>query len=182
MVSGADPRPAPSEANTIPAEVAEPPPVVIGADTKLADESPFLPAGMVDAAGETSPLYDLRGIMSTVDGTRYYIYDLSKKSGVWAGLNETGYPFVIRSADSRLDSVTLEVNGASRIFLTLRKAKILALATTWQPGISFVATSEPSPISSEQQERVRRAVEAELARRHSVAASLQPSDSPLDQR
>ena len=114
----------------------------MGGRFELAAESPFLPAG---AAGEAGPAagsaYELRGIMSTSEGPRFYIYDASKRAGVWAGLNESGFPFVVSSADPRFDSVTIKATDANPTLLTLREPKVSPMRATFgapgSPNIAF---------------------------------------------
>jgi hypothetical protein len=59
----------------------------------LAPASPFMPpnsgAAAAGAAGAGGPI-ELRGVMSTSEGSEYCIYDTVKKSSAWVGLNEAG--------------------------------------------------------------------------------------------
>jgi hypothetical protein len=103
-------------------------------DAGLVDRSPFLPAGLAGDPARTGPLYELRGIMSSSGGTRYYIYDLSKRSGAWVGLNETGYPFEVSLADSSLDTVTLDVAGFGPLPLTLHESEVLPMGGAPRTG------------------------------------------------
>ena len=99
---------------------------------QLADASPFLPPGTVDAPGASADggTLELRGIMSTSVGYLYCIYDPAKKSSSWVGLNEDGHGYVVKAADPARDSVTLQAAG--RTFnVALHQAKVAAM--TGQP-------------------------------------------------
>jgi hypothetical protein len=132
----------------------------------LAETSPFLP-GNADvtaaAAGPAGPL-ELRGVMSTQDGLAYCIYESAKKKDVWVGVNETGHDFVVKSADSSSDSVSVQYQGRS-VKLTLRTAKVAsagpAAAVPAGGGINQVALN-PSP--ADEQRRLD-AVAQEVRRR-----------------
>src|SRR4029077_19903607 len=57
------------------------------ASAQLVDTSPFMAPGGAGPNGGTDPnALELRGIMSTPEGTRYCIYDPVKKAGAWAGV------------------------------------------------------------------------------------------------
>jgi hypothetical protein len=98
---------------------------------QLADTSPFLPPGSVDAGGVAADegTLELRGIMSTSDGLRFCIYDSVKKSSAWVALNEEGHDFVVRGADPANDRVTLQ-DGGRTLTLELKASKTVALASS----------------------------------------------------
>src|SRR5271170_4728836 len=85
--------------------------IAAGPATALADlaqASPFLPSNLAGSAatgGPSGPV-ELRGVMSTSEGTEYCIYDVVKRTSAWVGLNEQGNGFVVKSADPATDSVT----------------------------------------------------------------------------
>jgi hypothetical protein len=111
----------------------------------LAPASPFLPANAA-ATGMTSgpagPI-ELRGLMSTPSGIAYCIYDTAKKKDVWVGLNETGYDFVVKSADAASDSVSVQYQGRS-LKLTLRSAKV---ASAGAAGIALATPPQGGPVA-----------------------------------
>ncbi len=119
----------------------------------LAGNSPFLPAHDGSAQSGPSSPYELRGIMSSRDGTRYYIYDGSKHFGAWVELNETGYPFEVSSADPANNFVDLSVPGAATVRLRLRDADEVAAAEAPQPANSVPAPAV-RPKMTELQERL----------------------------
>jgi hypothetical protein len=91
----------------------------------LAQASPFLPRdqpGTAQAGGTAGPV-ELRGIMSTDGGFAFCIYDTAKKTGTWVGLNETGYDFVVKSADPARDIATVTYQGRD-LRLELRTSKV----------------------------------------------------------
>jgi hypothetical protein len=102
----------------------------------LASSSPFLPANSAAAAANSGPVgpIELRGVMSTPGGTAFCIYDTAKKKGVWVGLNETGHDFLVKSADSSSDSVSVQYQGRS-LTLTLRTAKVASAGPASLPAV-----------------------------------------------
>jgi hypothetical protein len=102
----------------------------------LASSSPFLPANAAAAgaaAGPAGPI-ELRGVMSTPGGTAFCIYDTAKKKGVWVGLNETGHDFLVKSADSAADSVSVQYQGRT-LSLTLRTPKVASAGPASMPTV-----------------------------------------------
>ncbi len=103
----------------------------------LAPSSPFLPANAVAAgasAGPQGPI-ELRGVMSMPGGApAFCIYDTAKKKGVWVSLNEAGHDFVVKSADSSADSVSVQYQGRS-MTLTLRTAKVASAGAAVIPAV-----------------------------------------------
>src|ERR1700733_15366437 len=94
----------------------------------LAPYSPFLPAGPISKGARFTPAenetLELRGIMSGPDGDFFCIFDSKKKSGTWVRLRETGFPFVISSADVEREEVHLPTSGGQDIVLRLGEAKV----------------------------------------------------------
>jgi hypothetical protein len=134
----------------------------------LAASSPFLPANMAGTAGAGGPSepVELRGIMSTSQGTAYCIYDTAKKTSAWVGLNETGNDFVVKSADAMNDAVTVTVQGRD-IRLVLRAAKVASsgAASAGPPASPALASSVVvNPTPGDEQKRLD-AVAAEVRRR-----------------
>jgi hypothetical protein len=135
----------------------------------LAQTSPFLPSNAPGAAAQSGaggPV-ELRGVMSTSQGTEYCIYDVAKRSSSWVGLNESGNAFVVKSAGAEGDSVTVEYQGRM-MKLVLRTAKIVSSG----PGMVVQATAPSSvtqsvvlnPTAADEQRRLD-AVAAEVRRR-----------------
>lgn len=142
-----------------------------GDEAQITDNSPFLPPG--GAAVVDATALDLRGIMSMPDGVvRYCIYDPVKKSSQWAGLNERGHGFVIKSADPNRGSVTLEADGRV-LTLQLHQAKVTAM--TNGPGQSPQVGNPGAPVVIDQAQRLQ-AIAAEVARRRALReqAALNP--------
>jgi len=92
--------------------------------------SPFLPAGAQSTAAVTAgaPI-ELHGYMVTPAGEAFSIYDPAKKSASWVTVNETGYPFVVRSHKvvNSTDQVTVDYQG-STLTLALKQPKIASAA------------------------------------------------------
>ena len=86
----------------------------------------FLPPNAAGGAagnrGDAGGL-ELRGIMTTAQGTRYCIYDPAKKTSSWVAANQIGSGFVVQSFDSKNDTVIVNQDGR-RLTLALREAKI----------------------------------------------------------
>lgn len=95
------------------------------AHADLVATSPFLPANAVATGAQSGPAgpIELRGVMAVPDGLAYCIYDTAKKRSVWVGLNETGHDFVVKSADSSSDSVSVQYQGRL-MKLSLHTAKV----------------------------------------------------------
>jgi hypothetical protein len=92
----------------------------------LSESSPFAPFGNSrdpTGAAEHSPL-ELRGIMSTPEGTRFCIYDCSRNLSVWAAVNEWTGAFVINSSDIESDTVTVAARGRLMV-LALRSPRVV---------------------------------------------------------
>ncbi len=143
-----------------------------GDDAQITDNSPFLPPGGATVVDATA--LDLRGIMSMPDGVvRYCIYDPVKKSSQWAGLNERGHGFVIKSADPNRGTVTLESDGRV-LTLQLHQAKVTAMANA--PGQSPQMGNPGAPPAAINQAARLQAIAAEVARRRMLRqqAALNP--------
>jgi hypothetical protein len=137
----------------------------------LAPSSPFLPAGVAGgpAAGAADPV-ELRGIMALPDGIAYCIYDTVKKTSHWVGLNETGYDFVVKSADPATDTVMVSIQGRD-LHLALKASKVASAGagsagTPVPPGAPGNPLGTPSlnPTPGEEQRRLD-AVANEVRRR-----------------
>ncbi len=140
------------------------------AAAQLVDSSPFMAPGAAASAPGTvdSGALELRGIMSTPDGTRYCIYDPAKKSGTWVGVNERGNAFVVRQADPQHQAVVVQADGRT-VRLVLRTSKVAALNTAAGPG-GLNGTSGPGglaerPSPAEEAARLQAVAEAVRARR-----------------
>jgi len=104
------------------------------ARAQLVDTSPFMAPGGAGPNGSADPnALELRGIMSTPEGTRFCIYDPAKKAGAWAGVNERGNSFTIKAADLAHQAVTVQSEGRT-VRLTLRSYKMAALGAGGAPG------------------------------------------------
>jgi len=152
------------------AAVAVAPPVALA---DLAQSSPFLPSSLSASgakAGADGPV-ELRGVMSTSDGTEYCIYDAVKRTSAWVGLNETGNAFVVKSADPGGERVTVEFQGRM-VNLELRTAKVASAGpAVAQPGTvqvfdrsSLTQSVVLNPSPADEQRRLD-AVAAEVRRR-----------------
>jgi hypothetical protein len=135
----------------------------------LAQTSPFLPSGAADAAaqaGAGGPI-ELRGVMSTSQGSEYCIYDTAKKSSAWVALNEAGNAFMVKSADPAGDSVTVEYQGRT-LRLVLKAAKVASAGPVMggvmgnPSAVTQTVVLNPSP--ADEQRRLD-AVAAEVRRR-----------------
>ena len=136
---------------------------------QLVDTSPFLAPGATASAGnaaDNAPL-ELRGIMSTPQGTRYCIYDPGKKSGTWAALNERGNSFLIRAADPARQAITVQSEGRTlRLVLRESKAAALGVAAPGQAGPAGPpAGAAQSPSPADEARRLQAVAEAVRARR-----------------
>lgn len=143
-VSAAPPVATPTNGSTLPAATfpsanppasntpaATPPPAMGAASAegdaleKLVKDSPFLPAAAGAAAsGQTGPL-ELRSIIMDRGSYYFSLYDLNSKESFWVGLNEPGFPAVVRNYDRNSDTVTVEQQGRT-MSLTLATARTMA--------------------------------------------------------
>ncbi len=115
------------------------------ARAQLVDTSPFMAPGGAGPNGGADPTaLELRGIMSTPEGTRYCIYDPVKKAGAWAGVNERGNSFMIKNADLAHQAVTVQSEGRT-VRLTLRTYKMAALGAQGAPGAPGAPTAATAP-------------------------------------
>jgi hypothetical protein len=139
------------------------------------------PGGAAGPNGGADPgALELRGIMSTPEGTRYCIYDPVKKAGAWAGLNERGNTFMIKSADLAHQAVTVQSEGRT-VRLTLRTFKMASLGAQGAPGApTAVATpngpagAKPSP--ADEAARLAAVADAVRARRQMREQAAQGGD------
>jgi hypothetical protein len=141
----------------------------------LVDASPFLPLGASDASSATSSAYELRGIMSAADGSRYYIYDPATKVGAWVRLREAGFPFVVNSADDFNDKVTVEVTGAGQQVLVLRSPKIEPFVGSASSAGSIVQADGSQPASYPRLDQA--AIKRNLERRRYLRALAEGAGS-----
>jgi len=144
-----------------------------------ADDSPFLPlsgpTGAAAGQAADGSSYELRGIMTSGGVTKYCIYDATKKTSVWVGVNEHGAPFLIRAADPVHDTVTLEAGGQP-MTLALHAAKVVSVAFGGSlagppPGGSFgPVVLKPTP---EDEQRRLQAIADEVRRRRQLRERAQ---------
>ena len=74
-------------------------------DTLMAD-SPFKPAGSTKAvAGQNGPL-ELRSVVFERGAYLFSLYDQTAKESFWVGVNEPGFPFLVRSFDRASDDAS----------------------------------------------------------------------------
>jgi hypothetical protein len=165
----------------------------------LVKDSPFLPAAAgASASGQNGPL-ELRSVI--MDRGEYYfsLYDLNSKESFWVGLNETGFPAVVRSYDRNTETVSVEQQGRT-LSLTLATARTMAAsAAAPQPGgpgspaIAAGGTSSggptaqpsngqpqfgpvPSTVTPDEAQRLQRIAD-EIRRRRAVGKAM-PSGGP----
>ncbi|MFZ1055268.1 MAG: hypothetical protein WAN79_06305 [Opitutaceae bacterium] len=133
----------------------------------LAASSPFLPANAQapGASGGPSGPIELRGIMPIPDGgSAYLIYDVEKKKSAWVGLSEGGHAFMVKSADPKGDSVTVDYQGRV-LKLTLHTAKVASVgAAAAGPATAISSTVVVNPSPADEQRRLD-AVAQEVRRR-----------------
>jgi len=133
----------------------------------LAASSPFLPANAQASGGSGGPSgpIELRGIMPIPDGgSAYLIYDVEKKKSAWVGLSEGGHDFMVKSADPKGDSVTVDYQGRV-LKLTLHTAKVASVgAAAAGPATAISSTVVVNPSPADEQKRLD-AVAQEVRRR-----------------
>jgi len=144
---------------------------------QVAETSPFLPPGSASGPNGSADgaALELRGIMTTPDGTRFCIYDPVKKSGTWSGLNESGHSFVVKSADLPHSTVMVQSEGHT-LKLALRQARIATLGPAGAPGPAPSEGAVAQPSAADQAQRLQ-AVAEEVRRRRALreqAAQQQP--------
>ena len=102
--------------------------------------------------------------MSTADGTRYCIYDPARRTSAWVALGETGYSFVLTSADPARDQVRLRTGDGSILSLPLRESKVSPMRAPFGANQAY-ALQQPSstgdfsgmtPEQSESEQRIGR--------------------------
>jgi hypothetical protein len=154
--------------------------------------SPFLPpnsaGGAAGGQGEAGGL-ELRGIMTTAQGTRYCIYDPAKKISSWVAANQSGFGFIIQSADIKHDTVIVNQDGR-RLTLALRDAKVaVGLGTpiagpTVAGGVNIQPSllgSMPTPVlrpTPEDEQKRLQAIAEEVRRRRLLRGQEPPPETP----
>ena len=191
-----------SSASAAPAAAVATPAVPAPAATdpleSLVKDSPFLPVSAGGAAaGQNGPL-ELRGVIVERGSYSFSLYDLSSKESYWVGLNETGFPFVVRSYDPISDTVTVEQQGRV-LSLTLAAARTMPAspAMASQPGpngqgptatqppgtptngaTQFAVGVVPSSVTPDEAQRLQRIAE-EIRRRRAVGKAMPtPTGTP----
>jgi hypothetical protein len=147
-VSSASAAPAPAVVTP-----ASPAPAATDPLESLVKDSPFLPAASGGAvAGQNGPL-ELRGVIMERGSYSFSVYDLNSKESYWVGLNETGFPFMVRSYDASNDTVSVEQQGRV-LSLTLAAARTMAASpamasqpTPGAPGVSGGPMPQPTAAS-----------------------------------
>ena len=110
---------------------------VLGQAPALVRQSPFA-GGAVVVSGAGAPALELRGIVSGPEGSRFWICDPASKSGAWAAVSESGFPFLVQIGDPDAETATVEEGG--RVFLLhLKNARVLPVS---------VASAEDTPKES----------------------------------
>lgn len=91
------------------------------ADSNLLENSPFNPPANA-AAGPLQPAapLELRSILFEKGRYEFSIYDPASKQSTWAGLNETGHPFILKSFDAGREVLCVEARGR-KFMLTLKE-------------------------------------------------------------
>lgn len=104
--------------------------------SRLASYSPFLGdhAAAKTGAKPEGASFELRGIMSLDGDTKYCIYDSKRKTSVWIGLKESGFPFEVVTADPYRDQVNLSTSDGRMLSLALKEAKISGVKFEGQDG------------------------------------------------
>lgn len=155
------------------------------------EPSPFLPPGAPQGGGpggsaeSTTP--ELRGIMSTPQGTRYCIYDPAKKSSSWSAVNEPGFDFLVKSADPGHNVVFVQQAGRT-YRLEMKEARITAMSggatitiARINPGGVNVAALSPAEEAARLQavaEEVRRRRQLRMQNAQQGVQSVQPGRPP----
>jgi hypothetical protein len=190
---------APAPAGTAPATAGTTPaPAGTDALESLVKDSPFLPVASGGAApGQNGPL-ELRGVIMERGSYAFSLYDLNSKESYWVGLNETGFPFMVRSYDAISDTVTVEQQGRV-LSLTLAAARTMAAnpvmasqPTPGAPGPSggpqptgasgtgptqFAVGAVPSSVTPDEAQRLQRIAD-EIRRRRAVGKALPTPAAP----
>jgi|GEM_PF-1262209 len=155
------------------------------AATDSAESSPFLPPAVAGAPAMATPgaPIELRGVMTTPEGLLFSIYDPTKKSAAWLGLNETGHNYVVRQHQlvGGNDQVTVDYMGSS-LTLSLKAAKIaLGQPTNFfppgggsQPNPSLTQSVVLNPTPADQAARLQ-AVAEEVQRRRALRQQRGPA-------
>jgi hypothetical protein len=80
-----------------------------------------------------------------MDRGEYYfsLYDLNSKESFWVGLNEKGFPVLVRSYDRNTETVTVEQQGRT-LSLTLATARTMAAT----PAAQLQAAGPGGPAGS----------------------------------
>jgi hypothetical protein len=159
-----------------------------GKGDPLAKDSPFLAPGAASrletSSNGRSP--ELRGIMSGPTGVQYCIYDPQKKTDVWIGLGDTGYPFAVTSADAGSDTVVLTTGDGRQITLKLRESKVASQGPVIAEAASNPASSPEAyagldPERAEQQRRndeMRAAMARKRMERLQALKASAPPETP----
>ena len=97
----------------------------------LAHSSPF--GGQVaNAAGRTDMPLEFRSILVEGGEQFFSLYEVSSRSSLWVGLNESGNPYKVQSYDANKGEVSVEYQGRN-LTLPLKQAKVVAMAQVAPP-------------------------------------------------
>lgn len=120
--------------------------LLAAAETRAVAEitSPFLPSSGATTVVTTAAPIELHGYMMTPEGEKFSIYDPAKKTATWVKLNETGYPFIVRSykQENATDQVTVDYQGG-KLTLALKQSKIASAAPAATQGFAGRAGGPP---------------------------------------
>ncbi|HEX3729130.1 MAG TPA: hypothetical protein VHV47_04960 [Opitutaceae bacterium] len=141
--------------------------LAVRAGAQLADSSPFLPAGVAGGASADASALELRGILVGPEGTRYDIYDPAKKYGTWAGVNEKGHDFTIRSADPDPTRGRILVQAAGRTYPLQLKSARASAAGLGGPGMQAGNAGAANVTPADEAQRLA-AVAEEVRRRRQL--------------
>ncbi|HWA85871.1 MAG TPA: hypothetical protein VG710_06590 [Opitutus sp.] len=119
-------------------------PLAARAGDGLPGPSPFLPAaGSAPAAATPDAPIELRGVVTNEGKTLFSIYDTTRKTSDWVGLNETGHAFTVQNYDEAHDTVTVNYQGRT-LTLALHTAKVASAPVAF-PAQNQALISPPPP-------------------------------------
>ena len=109
----------------------------------LVVDSPFLPHGYsgTQLLEKRADALELRGAMAGPSGRQYYIYDPTKKRGVWLGNDDKDNPITIISEDVDKGSVEIKLSDGRLVNLEMHEVKTAPTGVVTPSTAVSLATS-----------------------------------------
>lgn len=148
----------------------------------LSANSPFAPLqGPATGPAAEAAILEFRGVFADQGEYFFSLYDPATRVSTWVSLNESGFPFTVRSYDAEKQTITADYKGRN-LTLGLKKAPAVAVVVDpTRPANVPPPPTTPMPAvaanSSEEAARIA-AVAAEIRRRRAMRQQVAPVPVP----